>query len=379
MALQVLLYSKVFPPSVGGVETIALTLAAQLAKLGHDCVVVTETLHNACKSEEAYPFRLYRAPSAQKRYQLAKKCSLIHSNGASLAMVPYARVTNKPFMWTHNGYQVQCLDGLGWDDHRAAPLTPIASIRFHCNTHGVLTAARGSAKLAIRRWVAHCFALNVACTNWVAQRLALPRQVVAYTPYDLSRFRNSSVDEAPVFDFIFVGRLVSEKGILDLLDAFALHRTDPRFARSTLAIVGDGPMRNQVEKSIAVHRLTSSVSLLGCRTGESLIKSMRLGRIGIVPSRWEEPMGGVALELLASERMLIVSKFGGHAECVGDVALTFPNGDVQAMCNCMGKALTDVDFAVRHRTLTPKVLERFDEARLTARYVELYESALADS
>ena len=104
---------------------------------------------------------------------------------------------------------------------------------------------------------------------------------------------------------------------------------------------------------------------------------MRKGRVAIVPSRWEEPMGGVALELLASGRRLIVSQSGGLAECVQDVALTFPNGDVEALRRCMERAIFDPAFQRNHDEKVSSVLARFDERELTLAYVRLYRQVLS--
>ena len=41
--MKILLYSSVFWPSLGGVETITATLAENIVRLGQECIVVTET------------------------------------------------------------------------------------------------------------------------------------------------------------------------------------------------------------------------------------------------------------------------------------------------------------------------------------------------
>lgn len=375
--LRILLYSGAYPPSLGGVETIAVTLATQLVQLGHDCIVVTETPDNAqydARYQNQFP--VYRRPSKFQRLKLARWCSLIHSNGASVAMYPYAVLTGRPFMWTHNGYQIQCVDGLGWVGDHHTPMTPLASLRHTLRSAGIVRAAAESLKMAIRRFVTHRVAINVACTKWVAGRLNAPRMTVGYTPYDLSRFRIPGMLKDVPYDFIFVGRFVNEKGILDLINAFARLKEDTRFKDSKLALVGDGPIRNDIELRIQELSLNASVDLLGRKNGSELVEAMRLGRVGIVPSRWEEPMGGVALELLASGRRLIVSASGGIAECVEEVALTFPNGDSEALCRCMAQAITDPEFERNHLLKAPEVISKFDERALTEGYIQLYRAVV---
>jgi glycosyltransferase involved in cell wall biosynthesis len=369
--LKILLYSSVFPPSIGGVETIAVTLATKIVQNGHDCCVVTET--SSSDDDSIYPFAVYRKPSMRVRFRLVRECSVVHSNGASIAMYPYARLACKPFMWTHNGYQVLCIDGLGWAYGEPAPMSPWRSVAHHRRRRGIVYACREAIKLWLRRRIGKRVDLNVACTHWVAQRLRLPRQVVAYTPYPLRYFRSETPAGNPKFDYIYVGRLVSEKGVDDLIAAMALHCSNPQFAGSTLAIVGDGPLRTQLERQAFELGIQQNVAFLGAKRGSELRKAMASGRVGIVPSRWEEPMGGVALELLASRRKLIVSQRGGHAECVRDLALTFPNGDVVALRQCLDRMMGESGIQ-QNVGVEQEILKRFDEDVLAAVYIELYVS-----
>ncbi len=357
-----------------------MTLARQLVELGHDCAVVTETIdsvgYDRLKSSTQAQFPVYRRPSKSIRFRLARWSSIVHSNGASVAMYPYAALARRPFMWTHNGYQIQCVDGLGWMGGAKTPMTPLASLRHTWKTDGLGRAAKETLKMAIRRFVTNRAVMNVACTKWVASRLNAPRLTVAYTPYDLSRFKPAKVSEHTLYDFIFVGRLVNEKGILDLLDAFATLKRDPRFQNSRLAIVGDGPIRSEIEDRIHELRIGVDVDLLGRKQGVELVEAMSRARVGVVPSRWEEPMGGVALELLASGRRLIVSAYGGIAECVEDVALTFPNGDSDALSHCMAMSITDTEFELNHRKKVDQAIDKFGERALTIGYVKLYSQVL---
>jgi glycosyltransferase involved in cell wall biosynthesis len=95
-------------------------------------------------------------------------------------------------------------------------------------------------------------------------------------------------------------------------------------------------------------------------------------KIAIVPSLWEEPMGGVALELLAAGLNIIVSEKGGHAECVGEAGLKFKNGDVESLYKCMVKILEDDSVAKKQIEEALKVRKEFDEEQLTKNYIDLY-------
>lgn len=372
--MKVLLYSSVFWPSIGGVETIAATLADNIVALGHECVVVTETPLNG--REESRDYEVIRKPGYKKRLSLARQSSIIHSNGSSVAMFPYAKLARKPFIWTHNGYQVSCVDGLGWVDGEAAPISPTPSLYYHYKKRGLACLLRESVKLAVRRFIANHVDLNIACTQWVANRQPLKNQVVAYTPYSLKNFTSASMEEDKVYDFIYVGRLVSEKGLPDLLKAFHLLISDPAYQNITLALVGDGSMKMSLQDIAVKLNLNKNIFFLGSKQGQDLIEVIAQSHIGIVPSRWEEPMGGVALELLAAGKTLIVSANGGHAECIGDAGLKFANGNYRALYKCMRKVLTDGSLAIQQKDHAVNRLNAFNEVELTKKYINIYEQVI---
>jgi glycosyltransferase involved in cell wall biosynthesis len=83
-------------------------------------------------------------------------------------------------------------------------------------------------------------------------------------------------------------------------------------------------------------------------------------------------MGGVALELLAGGLPLIVSERGGLAECVGEAAWTFPNGDHRALAERMGAVIADPELRRSKAAAGERVLARFDEGKLAQRYLDLY-------
>lgn len=382
IGLKILLYSPVFAPSVGGVETITDTLARNLVALGHALTVVTETPAEPTDEDESsstspYPFLLVRHPSSHLRRQLVEACDIVHSNSASVAMVRHAKRAGKPFVWTHNGYQVSCVDGLGWVEGEAAPMTPLASLQFHSKCLGFVPFLKECVKLYYRRHVAkQVVHANLAATEWVAHRQPLPRQQVAYTPYALEQFKKADAEAETEYDFIYVGRLVSEKGVPQLLEAFHRLVTETEHRGASLLVVGDGNLRERLDAQVSSWEGAPRITFAGVQRGDDLVKAIEKADIAVVPSEWEEPMGGVSLELLAAGKCLIVSQRGGHAEIVGDAGLTFSNGNVEGLFQCMKRLMDEPELRNQLKANAPKRLELFDERRLTERYVQIYEEVL---
>jgi Glycosyltransferase len=65
---------------------------------------------------------------------------------------------------------------------------------------------------------------------------------------------------------------------------------------------------------------TAGVRLSGFQTHDAVLAAMARASIVVVPSRWAEPFGLVALEAMACGAALVCSMRGGLAELVGDAA-----------------------------------------------------------
>lgn len=374
--MHILLYSKLFFPATGGLETVSLTLAEQIVAAGHTCTVLTETPADQ-GPQPPFPFAIERSPGIAKRFALVRAADLVHSNGASLALFAHAKAAGKPFVWTHQGYQMVSVDGLGWLDGKAAPLSPLASLRLHARKRGVRRAGIEAVKLGLRRAVGRLVDKNVAITNWVAMRQPLPNQIVIYNPFPLGRFkRDAGATPAAAYDFLYVGRLVSEKGVGTLLQALASLNRRPGRRPATLLIVGDGERREALERLAATLTLGEQVLFVGKKRGGELRDAMGRARIAVVPSEWEEAMGGVAIELLAAGLPLIVSERGGLVECAGGAAWSFPNGDHVALADRMALLLDDEALRGSKVAEAREIVARFDETLLAGQYLQLYADIL---
>ena len=375
--MKLLVYSHVFHPSTGGVETVSRTLAEGLAQRGIDFKLVTSTPPGDDRTQ--FPFELIRAPGPAQLRTLIDWADVVLFNGASLALQPALIFSRKPFVWVHVGYQVSCIDGLGWVDGEPSPMTPWASLRFHMRRSGPLRGVVGGLKLLLRRIVARRFVTrHIAITQWMNQAQPLPRQVQIYNPFPLDRFRGATpVGEAP-YDFVYLGRMVSEKGVDTLIQAFA-QVVGRATVRPRLLLIGDGDRMPQMQELARSLGVEGDVRFAGRQSGQALVDWVGQGAVGIVPSVWQEPMGGVAIELMAAGRGLIVSERGGLAECAGDAGLLFPNGDAQALADCMLRVLNEPQL--RH-TLGQRALQRaelFMPDRFIDQYVELLRATAARS
>ena len=111
---------------------------------------------------------------------------------------------------------------------------------------------------------------------------------------------------------LYFGRLSKEKGILNLINAFA------KCNKGNLYIAGEGPEKENIEKIIKENKLEDRVKLLGFLNKEQMTDVTRKCKFVVVPSIWYENCPYSVLETLAIGKPIIGSNMGGIPELVLD-------------------------------------------------------------
>lgn len=117
------------------------------------------------------------------------------------------------------------------------------------------------------------------------------------------------------FRFVTVGRLVPYKGIDMILSAMA---ESPLLRTCQLEVIGDGPLRERLEKQTAEIGLSDAVHFSGWMEQADVAEGLRNAQAFAFPSL-REFGGGVVLEAMASGLPSIVVDHGGPAELVDEM------------------------------------------------------------
>jgi glycosyltransferase involved in cell wall biosynthesis len=142
------------------------------------------------------------------------------------------------------------------------------------------------------------------------------------------------------FRFAFVGRFVPEKGIEVLLLAAEILRSLK--LEFEVRLIGDGPLRSELESVIKRLDLAAHVRITGfVAPGLPMKDELRDVDAVVVPSVWEEAAGFSAIEQMIDGRLVIASDIGGLAEVVADGGLLFPPGDAAALASIMKRVVLD--------------------------------------
>lgn len=138
---------------------------------------------------------------------------------------------------------------------------------------------------------------------------------------------------------LFVGRLAEKKGVKYLIDAM-------RDIDARLVIVGDGPLRADLEKQ--AESIKEKVAFLGAKTHKELSVIFASADIFVAPSITAqdgdvEGLGLVILEAMASGTPVVASRSGGITEVIVDHynGLLFGEKNDHQLSKCLNKLLHD--------------------------------------
>jgi glycogen synthase len=98
---------------------------------------------------------------------------------------------------------------------------------------------------------------------------------------------------------------------------------------------------------------------------------MNRHQVIVIPSRWPEPFGIVALEGIACGCIALGSEQGGLNEAIGNCGMTFRNGDGDELADRLRDLLSDSQLREEFRAAAAAHLERFRAPTVAQHYLAL--------
>lgn len=142
---------------------------------------------------------------------------------------------------------------------------------------------------------------------------------------------------------LFLGRLVYQKGVNVLMGAMPMILSSySRVKRDVkLVIVGEGPMRKQLEKDANYLGVPKNVVFTGYLDDYTVRSLLKAADVVVVPSLYE-PFGIVALEAMAAKTPVVVSDIGGLSEIINtEESVKVPPDNSESLAKSIVKILSN--------------------------------------
>ncbi|MEO8464790.1 MAG: glycosyltransferase family 4 protein [Gammaproteobacteria bacterium] len=361
--MRVLFWSELFRPDIGGVEIWSAQLIHALQARGHECLAVACQGPNPMPEKstfEGIPVHRFSFHTALLRRDLTAikelvaqiaalkrqfEPDVIHVNSsqpsvlfhersaAAVACATLMTVHEPPMLHTGNSMLARLLRGADW-------------------VVGVSQAMLDDAL---------CLVPEIAA-----------RSSVIHNAIDDERPQVSPLDSG-ASNLLCVARLVKEKGFDVAIRALADVRDNDPNVRMTIA--GDGPERANLESLAAELGVAESIRFAGWVTPAEVGTLLQEAFMVLIPSRWREPFGLIALQAAEAGRPVIASRVGGLPEIVVDrvTGVLVPPDDSVALGVAIRELLANradasrMGAAARHHKRS-----KFDYGEFVESYERLY-------
>ncbi len=187
---------------------------------------------------------------------------------------------------------------------------------------------------------------------------------ISYEP-DTSFFNNS-------FVLLYVGSLVKQKDPLTLLKAF--NNAKKQLTNLKLILIGDGPLKPDIEQFIQEYDLYDDVLLKGYMSHDALPSFMANSDVFVFPTL-EEGFGIVLIEAQAAGLPIISSEIPQTKDIITHKnALLFKPGDANMLTNYIMEIYRDGNLRKHLSKKSKESAERFSWDKIADQETELYQA-----
>jgi len=388
--MKILIYARDWAPSVGGVQTIVKTLADGLAdgladwsskhsEQAIEVTLLTQTPAGSMKDSQL-PYRVVRRPGFIDFIREIRRADVVHLAGPTILPLIIGYLLRKPTVIEHHGFQAICPNGQLLYEPTQTPCPGFFMTRqygecIRCNSKlGRITSVKMWMLTFPRRWLSQRVSANIVPTSWLGSLLQLNRLKTIFHGLQPREFLPETRVTSSVPIFVFLGRLVSTKGVRVLIEAAGLLKAKHR--EFEVRIIGDGPERQELEKLVRDLRIQSCVQFRGYVPAERLAENLAASTAVVMPSLGGEVFGLVAAENMQMGKLVIASDIGALSEVLGDAGMTFATGDAEDLARCMDAIIVDPLIAEQTgKKAGRRIAEVFAADQMVTEHLQVYQES----
>ena len=331
--LRLFYWAEILWPSIGGIEIFSRALLPRLATRGYDIHVMTDDAAGTLPADENMDgFVLHRLP--------LRTAMTNGDPGLLLENVRKVRALKQDI--APDIVHLNFSGPMAFYHLKTAQAVPSAMVT---TLHGPVSGLRGGAGtllgdlFARADWIVANSNSVLADAHATAPAIA-GRSSVIYCGVEVSG-ATAPLDMQGPHRLLCAGRLVPEKGMDLAITAFATIRRHLPDAHMTIA--GDGPEREALQRQALDLGVAGAVTFAGWVEPENMSALMAQASLVIMPSRWQEPFGLVAVEAALQARPMLAAAVGGLREAVEDgvTGRLVPGDDPKALAQAAIEMLSD--------------------------------------
>lgn len=317
---KIAIFAGYFAPHMGGVERYTEKLSGALAKLGYEVIVVTSNDSDQPPFEKHDLYSLYRLPIlklGRGRYPIPKlgleyqaQVEQIESEGIDVFIV-------------NTRFHLTSLVGAKMGKRLGKPVLLIEHGTNHLSVGNRLLDAVGALyehglTQYLRPFVDRFYGVSASCNEWL-EHFGIRASGVFYNavdPYDAQDVKDLYAKKYPAGEIVvtYAGRLIKEKGVLNLVEAFRQVKAGEERSKLRLVIAGSG----ELLESLRAEHKGKTIDILGKLDPPAVMSLLKRTDIFVHPSLYPEGLPTSILEAGLMGCAIIATPKGGTTEVIRD-------------------------------------------------------------
>lgn len=319
------IFSGYYLPHLGGVERYTYNLAKKLHEMGNKVIIITSRYNKELKQiEETEYAKIYRLPTfkiCSGRYPINKNNKEFRKMMQMLEHEHIDSAIIQTRFWTTSYYASKFIA------KNNIPACLIEHGSTHFTVNNKILDKFGEIyehKLtnSIKKNVNDFYGVSKKCTEWL-KHFDIEAKGVFYNSIDANEIEeygkhiDKSKDKVVI---TYVGRMIEEKGVLKLVQAFK--KLSGKYDNLELNLAGSGPI---LEKIINENSEEKNINILGSISHEEVLKLLGKTTIFVNPSAFSEGLPTSILEAGMMKCAVIATPMGGTTEIIS-------NNDIGYIC-----------------------------------------------
>lgn len=337
------IFTGYFSPHLGGVEKYVEKLSYHLSAKKYKVIIITSNHDNLLYIEERKNLKIYRLPVLnlfRNRYPIPKiNCNYIK-------IIKEIKNQKIDYLLLNTRFHLISLIGAKIGKKLKKPILLIEHGSNHFTVNNKILDFCGHLyehilTNVLKKYVDKYYGVSLGCNEWL-KHFKIEADGVFYNSIekeDYEKYKKKFFIKKKKNEIIitFAGRLIKEKGIFILLDAFnSLSRKYPQLK---LIIAGEGPLFSKLKS-------TNKIWFTGKLTHEKIMTLFNSSDIFVHPSMFPEGLPTSILEAGLMKCAIIATDRGGTIEVINnnDLGLIIKENSV------------DLEEKIEHLVQNPKLL-----------------------
>jgi len=379
--MRILMFTDYFYPHIsGGVEKVVLELSINLVNSGHEVCVLTLNTTNSKKDENFRGIHIVRV----KGYDLSKIIGLQCAISVKLWSQSKKLINefHPDIIHLHNRFFFTTLIGIFLRKHFRLPTI----VTLQVGTIDYITGIKGYFIRKIEKFMIRLINNNSSLVtapsnnvkdNGVTLGIKTNKCIIIPNGVSQSFFKVKRSFVSKPKKVIFIGRLIANKGPQILVESANI--VLKKIPNIQFFIVGDGPLRGNLEKYCQKNNLSTNIKFFGALedTREILKECDLYARPSFTDGM---PLG--LLEAMASELPVVASNIAGITEIIqhGKTGHIVPVGNVKELARAITELFMNPSYMEKIAKNGHELVQsKYDWAKIAIEYEKCYKMVLRPS